>query len=230
MKDFKKAEEIIKEYRKLRLNKKTKDEFDLHKKLAKLGYTEQQFIAERDDRYLKSLEMQVDYCDVDNTVEKITEHIISSKPSVLLAIPTKPAVYVGKDEFNRKYCIENNIPILQLGYSGGTIVEGNGDLGIAIFLKKAMNLRFFQEKISEWIGDCKIAGNDILVNGNKVVGGAILKKGDKTIYYFQVSFSVDLNLIENICSKEMKKIPKGLSEFGTKTREELIEEVQSWLQ
>ena len=43
-------------------------------------------------------------------------------------------------------------------------------------------------------------------------------------YGAHISFSVDLEQIESVCTKPMEKIPAGLNEFGV-TREE----VEEWL-
>ena len=47
MKDFNKAKQIIEEYRKLRLFPEKKNAFDLHKKLAEVGYTDIEFTNDK---------------------------------------------------------------------------------------------------------------------------------------------------------------------------------------
>ena len=66
-------------------------------------------------------------------------------------------------------------------------------------------------------------GNDVLVDGYKVAGFSATRFfGDNFFYYtFFVSMTVDLNDILLVCKKPMKKIPKGLGDYGI-TRQEIL--------
>ena len=61
--------------------------------------------------------------------------------------------------------------------------------------------------------------NDILVDGYKVCGMAITRYGriDYTAGFIDINTNVDH--IKAICRKPMKKVPKGLSEYGITTEE-----------
>ena len=95
-------------------------------------------------------------------------------------------------------------------------------------------MSYFKSKLKEWITEnfktIKDVGNDLMIGDNKVIGTAIRTTENKTLYCIQISFNVDVDLINKISTKKMVKIPKGLSSFGGKTREDLIKEIKTWLQ
>lgn len=65
--------------------------------------------------------------------------------------------------------------------------------------------------------------NDVTVDGFKVAGFGIVPIPDTDYLYhgIHVSINADADEINRICKKPMKKVPKGLSEYGI-TREEII--------
>lgn len=232
MKNFREAKKIVDDYRKLRLNKEAKNEFRLQDKLKEIGYTTDSFKEEESLNNLKGIE--INYCDIDNTISSINNQFSSSKNSILFNIPTKKSVYTGKNEYNKDYCDTNNITILDLGYSGGTIVVSDKDLGISFVLDNEIEQIYLTKKISEIISrlfkTAEINGNDILIDGYKICGCVYINKGGKHAYMYQISFETDIELIKNICLKEMVKIPRGLNYFRDNTREDLINEIKIWLQ
>lgn len=70
-----------------------------------------------------------------------------------------------------------------------------------------------------------MSGNDVLVEGRKVIGHMRMYLGGACNFYGgHISLTVNLPAIQRVCTKPMEKIPAGLSEFGI-TREE----VEEWL-
>lgn len=65
--------------------------------------------------------------------------------------------------------------------------------------------------------------NDVTVDGYKVAGfGIVPIPGTDYLYHgIHVSINADAEEINRICKKPMKKVPKGLSEYGI-TREDII--------
>lgn len=158
---------------------------------------------------------------------------IIKKGGAIMHRPSTPLVHLGSDnDINEEYCIENNIPIFRVQRSGGAIVSSVGDFEFVIvdpktntkqmplLLSKLVHLLVSRNLYVE------INENDILVEGHKVASWAykIVPGGIYTAMH--ISTSVDLEAIKHICKKEMKKIPKGLNDFGItlKDLEEIIYE------
>lgn len=142
-----------------------------------------------------------------------------------------PLVHVGVDaEFNEEYCINNNIPIFRVERVGGTIVSNVGDFDFVIVdpnIEK--DVRIPPEVLQKLFVlandhelDVVFDGNDLLIDGYKTASYSN-RQVDGGIYTaIHISMSVNMELIQNICTKEMKKIPKGLNDFGI-TNEEVEE-------
>ena len=113
---------------------------------------------------------------------------------------------------------------------GGTFVVNKGDIGFGYITKGLNNTigfslyneftKFLQEKGLNAVKQ----DNDILIDGFKVFGWAsyYYKEFDAIYITAHITLSVNLELIQNICTKPMIKTPKGLSEFGI-TKEDVIE-------
>lgn len=164
---------------------------------------------------------------------QVLPSIIMNGGAILHRTPT-PLVHLGLDEdINEDYCDKNNIPIFRVQRSGGAIVSNSGDFDFVI-VDKETNVKeippLFQRLIQ--LLDIKgvkfkIENNDILAieeilnddgekvsQGYKVASYAYRDVPGGTYTAMHISMSVDLELIKNICKKEMKKIPKGLNDFG----------------
>lgn len=233
MKNFKKAEKIVADYRKLRLNPKEKNNFNIHKKLIEAGYNSMSDLEnDINEDYIISSKIKIKEINTDILLEEIKKSIGTN--TLLLVKPKKTCVYNGNKDFNYLYCKENNIPIYELGYMGGTIVASKEDLGIIFILDRSELLGFIQQKIAyiiyEIFKKTDIIGNDILIDGNKVSGSGYKKIDNSYLYYYQVSFNSDVEIIKNVCTKEIKKIPKGLNNFGDKDREYFCNKMKEWLQ
>lgn len=190
-------------------------------------------IDKKQEKYIKDSKVEIREISASKVLEEVLDAHKRKGSTCLIITQDSPVCYVGKDEYNKKYCEENNIPVYQIGYSGGTIIAGKDDLTLGIVLNSPSRMNYFQDKLGNWINDNfvngKFVGNDFIIDGHKVVGTARRKTGGKTLYCIQVSFSVDLELIEKICLKPMIKKPKGLSNFGDKTNKDLISEIKLWL-
>jgi lipoate-protein ligase A len=113
---------------------------------------------------------------------------------------------------------------------GGAFVTQPGDIAYAhvTFERDSFNQKlskFLIKKLAEKGIIAEYSGNDLLINGRKVMGHMMKYWGGSQYFYGgHISFSVDLEQIESVCTKPMEKIPAGLNEFGV-TREE----VEEWL-
>lgn len=135
--------------------------------------------------------------------------------------------------YNQQYCEEHNIKILHNNRYGETIVAFSGDIDFFFIqnenkIPKEINcllqyLRFNKKLVANIDESMMLIGRDILIDDtykvatftNTEYNGVVFTAG-------HISMSVDLDEIKNICLKPMKKIPKGLTEYGI-TQQEIID-------
>ena len=128
------------------------------------------------------------------------------------------------------------IPV-KLGYenSNGPILSTNGDLRIYLILKKNEHIEityhYFLIKLKEYF-DCyfdnvAISNNDILINGEKVLGGAMIEHNGLLIVVFQINFINKREDIINICGITPKT--PGYIDSSVVTAEQIKNEFLSWL-
>lgn len=148
-------------------------------------------------------------------------YLIHNEPLIILSnIPDANFDYIEQSNFN----------VWNSRNFGGTIVAFPNDIDVGILKKDGFNLGkniliFLKEKLSKYIVNLEIVGNDLLVdNKYKVISYASTNAGDNYIYtVVHISLNPNVEIISKVCTKEMKKIPKGLSDYGLTT--ELIEEM-----
>ena len=126
---------------------------------------------------------------------------------------------------------------VKLGYenSNGPILSANGDLRIYLMLKKneyiEITYHYFLIKLKEYLDgyfdDVAISNNDILINGEKVLGGAMIELNGMLIVVFQINFVNKREDIINICGIT-PKIP-GCIDSSVVTAEQIKNEFLSWL-
>ena len=80
----------------------------------------------------------------------------------------------------------------------------------------------------KYFNDVFISGNDILINGMKVLGSMNRRVNGMYIFACQVSYANHLDLINKLCSKSSDKIP-GFINKNQMPREVLKNEVLTWL-
>ena len=126
---------------------------------------------------------------------------------------------------------------VKLGYenSNGPILSANGDLRIYLILKKNEHIEityhYFLIKLKEYLDgyfdDVAISNNDIMINGEKVLGGAMIEHNGLLIVVFQINFINKREDIINICGIT-PKIP-GCIDSSVVTAEQIKNEFLSWL-
>lgn len=156
-----------------------------------------------------------------NIKDKVTDAIVNNKRGFLYFIPQKTSVFVGYgNTINQKQSQNYEIEVFDLNNEGGVIVSDKGSLIIGSFFENTLD---FQKELS--IEICKllhskgynpsVINNDILVDGKyKVASYSSRRFGEAYFGAFQISFSVNMDLIKALCTKKMVKIPKGINDFG----------------
>ena len=148
------------------------------------------------------------------------------------------SVNYGRDgDIDFDYCDEHGIPYFFIDRKGGAIVLFPGNIAVdAIYSVSSCNLAImFLEDMVRFLEarDIKVSieGNDLMVNGKKIVGivGQPLPTPfDKYSYMgFSISINSNAELIDKICTKPMNKIPGALSDYGI-TTEEVMEWTLDW--
>lgn len=165
-------------------------------------------------------------------VEQETIRVLKNKIDnyVAYCIHDGDWVWASKNaEIDRAYCASNNINVSESYNMGGTIVASKGDVDIALFKTDGWDigekvLACLKETLQDIVPNLTIAGNDLLIdNQYKVASHASINTGDKLIYtVVHISISPNIELIKNICTKPMIKIPKGLGEYGI-TGEDIVQ-------
>ena len=172
--------------------------------------------------------------------QNIVDNNFDIPDGVYFAVQDKTEVSCGfLNDVNFDYCEENSIPVLQLKRDGGAIVHFAGNVAWAKiesnerkdFSYENMN---FLSSLKDYLNNKGIAaiqaGNDLLVDGFKVASGCAINippHFTKSFTAFQININTDVDLIRNICKKEMTKTPKGLGEYGI-TTEEMVEFVKNY--
>lgn len=148
---------------------------------------------------------------------------------------TENQVNYGFDEPpNFEYCRQNNIACVDIGRRGGAFVVNKGDIGFGYITKGIDNsvgemiyngfIKYLQDKGLNVTSN----SNDILIDGYKVFGWAsnYYKEYDAIYITAHFTLSIDIELIKNVCTKPMVKVPKGLNDFGI-SQEDIIEFLES---
>lgn len=161
-------------------------------------------------------------------LEELKDGLKKQTKCVIVEYTENQVNYGFDDTPNFEYCKQNNIECVNIGRRGGTFVVNNGDIGFGYITKGLDNTigELIYNDFANYLRakglNVKKVANDILVDGYKVFGWASHYYKDFDAIYITAHFtlSVNLELINNICTKPMNKIPKGLLDFGV-TREEI---------
>lgn len=214
---------------------------DFPSELKKLGYESiDDFLMDDAEYFLENTIFKISY--MDNPVEQsndVIDSLQNKQDMVFIVTPESKFIWVGNNsEYNEEYCKQNNIPVLYEPYDGGVICTNKDDLQLAfcIYDMPTKFNRVIADKIVNWIynnvsKNVSTTGNDILVDGKKVVGfGKHTLENGMVLLTVQVSFRVDLEFIKGVCKKTMNKEPVGLTDFNEEiSREDLVWEVLKWL-
>lgn len=128
--------------------------------------------------------------------------------------------YGFKCDVNLFYCMLHGIEAFNIGRSDGCIVAQRGDLSFIRITPKQDEFHYrFIEFLCDKLNSIGIPAttdrNDLMVEDFKVAGcTSFVLKDNRTYYAMHVSVETNLEHIQNICMKPMKKTPAGLSQWG----------------
>ena len=158
-------------------------------------------------------------------LNEVKKHIEGGIHKIGYVVIEKPVTIVHRaHQVDEDVCKELGYDIAESFNNGGTILANKGDI-ICSHLDKPDNgwIDRFVAYFLEWLKakglNAVYQNNDILIDGYKVCGTCVTRYG--RIDFSSAILTIDTNLdhIKAICKKPMKKVPKGLSEYGITTEE-----------
>lgn len=234
-KDIVKAIEVEKEYLEYRM--KGEEPFHLVDKIKECGFQSlNEYFSTKKDYEFTHLDFEVFDVDPEGIGIYYVSKCIIEKRTAYIPIDVKYTfVWVGDDcTYNSQYCSDCGIPVYPIHSKGGAIVNAKGDFNVAIVVPKEVGVdaRYFLTKLAEIFQsytnrEIKITGNDILLDGQKVLGSSISVKNDMFSFVAAVSLIDKSDLISQICIKHSEKTPAYIDFMDSITLEQ---EVRKWLQ
>lgn len=133
---------------------------------------------------------------------------------------------------NEEYCNRNGVEILRTRHFGGTIINFEEDVCIGNFQKIHNSWgKAFIDYFVRYLGNrglnAILQDNDVLVDGFKCGSYMTTSIGGTLYSAIHISVGMDLELIKNICTKPMHKIPRGLCSYGI-TKVDVLDVISSF--
>lgn len=154
-----------------------------------------------------------------------TSYIQGGLHRIAYVVVERPVAIVHrKSQVDEEVCKELGYEIVESYNNAGTIVSNAGDVLIGHFAQPDNGWydRFIAYFI-EWLKgkglNAEYVSNDILVDGYKVCGMCVTRYGRIDYTGGIISMNVQMEHIQQICRKPMKKVPKGLREYGITSEE-----------
>jgi hypothetical protein len=165
-----------------------------------------------------------------NVTQEVTRSVAEQKENLFYFVAERTVAFKGYNNYiDTSYCYRNNIQIIDLNNEGGVIVSSKGSLSVGHISQDIKNT--FNAELTKYLAeflqskglDVSISENDILIDGTYKVASSSTRQFGKVLFSaFHISHEVNLNIIKSLCTKPMKKIPKGLGDYGI-TESEIIE-------
>ena len=158
-------------------------------------------------------------------VNEVKKHITGGIHKIGYVIIECPVARVyRKTQVDENTCKTLGYEVVEYYHNGGTIIANTGDIVFGHL--GDLNNEWLNRFIIYFVEWLKLKGlnaiyedNDILVDGFKVCGLCITRYGRIDFSGGFIGINTKLDHIKAICRKPMKKVPKGLSEYGITTEE-----------
>ena len=159
-------------------------------------------------------------------IERVSYYIASGTHCIAYGIQDSPVVLTHrKTQVDESVCNELGYTVYEAFNNGGTILTEAGDVEIGHW-DAPRDGEWLLAFVDYFVGWLKAKGlnavyedNDILIDDYKVCGTCITRYGRIDYTGIHIGINTNLESIKAICKKPMKKIPKGLSEYGITTEE-----------
>ena len=158
-------------------------------------------------------------------IPSVTRYIQSGEHKVGYVIFESPTAAVHRTaQVDENTCKELGYEVTETFNNCGTIICNPGDFGIGHMGKPENGWHErFVEYFLTWLKNkglnAEYIDNDILVDSYKVCGICVNRYGCLDYTGGLIGINTNLDHIKAICRKPMKKVPKGLSEYGITTEE-----------
>jgi hypothetical protein len=183
-------------------------------RLTPYGYTNlTEYFADKQEYLFNNWIPEVYPIDVCTITTDLEYAVRNEKYGIYISHADGLYAFHGSIDIDYDLCEELGICVAELYHKGGTIIGSNADLGIEIVAPKnvgltaGMIIKKFYEIISKYVDNVTIDGNDILVNGEKVMGSMFRQVGNVFVWAAQVSFKDYADIIEKVCNKHIVKKP-----------------------
>ena len=233
MKDIIGAMEKEREYLSFRM--KGEEPYHFADAVKEYGFESlKEYFDAKNDYQISEMSFNVVETTPDKAIDAVFTAISAQKNTVGFINIDYTLVLTGNlGDANKEYCDDCNIPIYPYYTNGGSSVATEGDFLLGICIKKInefgtrhilRKIKGIFEKYSSRNFD--VNGNDVLMDGTKILGSAVYDQNGMFVLINYLSFSDKQALIEKICLKHSTKQP-GHIDFMT--REDFKREVSEWL-
>lgn len=158
-------------------------------------------------------------------IENVTYYIQSGKHCIAYGIQDTPTVLTHrKSQVDENVCKAYGYNVYEAFNNGGTILTEIGDFEVGHWdnVDNRWKDRFIDFFV-KWLKDKGLNAiyedNDVLIDGYKVCGTCTTRYGRIDYTGVHIGLNTNLDHIKAICKKPMKKVPKGLSEYGITTEQ-----------
>ena len=171
--------------------------------------------------------MEVIQVTLDSVTDVVSDILTNQKEACVYCVANENCAVVGSNGGANIRKINNlGIRMVQINHEGGTIILSPGDVEIGIFTEGYVGNNYRNSIINGVLDllkqnghDAVVCGNDVLVNGRKVIGFGSRMFGKILYTAIQISVNINLDLIKVLCTKQMVKQPDALMNYGVTTED-----------
>lgn len=173
--------------------------------------------------------MEIKKTTLEDVNDLVFDILSNQSEAIVYCIADDNCAVVGNNGGADLYEIrKSGIKMVQINHEGGTIVLSPGDVDIGIFTEGWYGKDYRSEIIDRIINKLRkkghnavVSGNDVLVNGKKIVGFGSRMYGKILYTAIHIAVNTNVDLIKKICTKDMVKSPDALSNYGIDTQDVL---------
>lgn len=158
-------------------------------------------------------------------VATIQDFIVNKKHGTAYCVHDEKLIFIREpNTINEDVCAAEGYTVLDTKHTGGVVVVSKGDMSVVHFGEIGNKfLEDFAMYLIEWYKskglNATYEDNDVLIDGYKISGLSATPYGNIQYSTIHIGINTNLDHIKAICRKPMKKVPKGLSDYGITSEE-----------